>query len=348
MVQAFSSPGTLEGYGPGTPTPGMPSKVAVIGAGVAGLACARELRSHRVRVRVFDKAGGPGGRATTHRTDRFQFDHGAQYFTIRDWDFGHAVADWAAAGAVAPWKGRVCVLERGEVREADDDTVRYVGVPGMSAMARRLAGDLRVAAGVHVTGVEPHAGGYRLRASDADYGTFDAIVVSVPAPQAVALLKAVPELAARVGTIEMRPTWAVLLGYEEPLELPFDGAFVHGSPVTWVARNNSKPGREGGEAWVLHGGHEWSERHLDDPPEEVLRRLRQEWARAAGRSLPEPVYETAHRWRYAVPAEPLAEPCLLSSGGRVGVCGDGCGGPRIEGAYLSGHALARNLLDVWS
>lgn len=348
MVQAFSSPGTLEGYGPGTVAPDMPSKVAVVGAGVSGLACARELRRHRLRIHVFEKSRGPGGRISTRRTDRFQFDHGAQYFTVRDWGFGRAVADWTAAGAVAAWRGRIRVVERGEIRESKDDAVRYVGVPGMSAVTRRLAGDLRIATGVRITAVEPHGQGFRLWAQAEDYGTFDAVVVSVPAPQAVDLLAAVPELAARVEQVRMRPTWAVLLGYEEPLDVPFDGAFVHGSPLSWVARNSSKPGRESGETWVLHAAHDWSREHLEDEPEAVLRDLLQAFGDATGRRFPEPVYRTAHRWRYAAPVEPLERRCLLGPGGRLGACGDWCGGPRVEGAFLSGQALAERMLDFWS
>lgn len=348
MVQAFSSPGTLEGYGPGSVAPDMPSKVAVLGAGVSGLACARELRRHRLRVHVFDKGRGPGGRISTRRTEGFQFDHGAQYFTVRDWGFGRAVADWTAAGAVAAWRGRIRILEQGEIRDAEDDTVRYVGVPGMSALTRRLAGDLRIATGVGITTVEPHGGGFRLRAGDESYGTFDAVVVSAPAPRAVELLTPVPELAAQASQVRMQPTWAVLLGYDQPLDLPFDGAFIYGSALSWAARNNSKPGRQGGEAWVLHAGHEWSRKHLEAEPEAVLHDLLQAFGDATGRSLPEPVYRTAHRWRYAAPVEPLEPRCLLSSGGRVGVCGDWCGGPRVEGAFLSGQALAEQMLDYWS
>lgn len=348
MVQPFSSPGTLEGYGPGSVTPEMPSKVAVVGAGVSGLACARELRRHRLRVHVFDKGQAPGGRISTRCTDRFQFDHGAQYFTVRDPGFGRAVADWAAAGAVATWKGRICVLERGKTQDTEGDTVRYVGVPGMSALARRLAGDLRIATGVRITAVEPHRGGYRLRQGDEDHGTFDAVVVSVPAPQAVDLLAAVPDLAARAGRIRMHPTWAVLLGWQQRLDLSFDGAFVHDSPLSWLARNRSKPGREGDEAWVLHADHGWSRKRLDEEPAAVLRDLSQAFEEAVGRSVPEPTYRSAHRWRYATPEEPLRQRCLLSPGGRLGVCGDWCGGPRVEGAFLSGQALAERMLEIWS
>lgn len=56
-------------------------RIAVIGAGIAGLACADELRRHDHPVTLFDKGRGPGGRMSTRRLDtpagQASFDHGA-------------------------------------------------------------------------------------------------------------------------------------------------------------------------------------------------------------------------------------------------------------------------------
>ena len=77
--------------------------IAVIGAGLAGLSCARHLQDAGCRVTVFDKARGPGGRMSTRRGDDWQCDHGAQYFTVRDNRFRDEVARWETAGVAALW-----------------------------------------------------------------------------------------------------------------------------------------------------------------------------------------------------------------------------------------------------
>ncbi len=60
-------------------------KVAVIGAGISGLMCARTLADHGCDVSVFEKSRGVSGRMSTRRVDdSLSFDHGAQYFTARD------------------------------------------------------------------------------------------------------------------------------------------------------------------------------------------------------------------------------------------------------------------------
>lgn len=375
MSPSAESPSAFEAAVPGSLALSRPASVAVIGAGLAGLACATRLVSYGFRVQVFDKGRRPGGRTSTRRvgsgegatvdaTDgpavgapaTWQFDHGAQYFTVRDPVFAERVGEWLSEGTAAVWHGRIRVLERnrlGPEREGSEGpTVRYVGVPGMGSLGRRLAGECRVVSEARVDALERQ--GRRWVPMDGEgeeLGRYDLAVVAVPAPQAVPLLRDAPELAARAEAVRMAPTWALLLGYTTSLELPFDGAFVQGSPLSWMARNGSKPGRSGSEGWVLHASHPWSREHLDEAEEKIAERLFEIFVTAARRSSgtvpPEPEVALAHRWRFAAPETPLTSRYLLDPELGVGACGDWCGGPRLEGAYLSGWALAGALVESW-
>jgi predicted NAD/FAD-dependent oxidoreductase len=135
-----------------------------------------------------------------------------------------------------------------------------------------------------------------------------------------------------------------MLGFEHPIPVPFDAAFVRDSALSWVARNNSKPGRGDGEAWVLHASPEWSHEHLEDEPDEVRAALTDAFFDALAAPPSTPTQTSTHRWRYALPAEPLPQGCLWDEEQRIGVCGDWCHGPRIESAFLSGLALAERIL----
>jgi renalase len=323
-------------------------EVAVVGAGLSGLLCARTLADHGHRVEVFEKARGPGGRMSTRRSGEWRFDHGAQYFTVRDRRFARWVESLRQDGVVAKWAGKTAVLEGGAINIREDDTERFVGVPGMNALCRRLASDTEVSYQSRVTALERINQRWRLAAEDGnDLGRFDAVVVSAPAPQAAALLKQeAPDLAALSAAVKMAPCWAVMVAFPQALEVGFDGAFVHGSPLSWVARNTSKPGRPVDETWVLHATPQWSQQHLELDPEDVAPRLLEAYADALGKVLPGPSHIAAHRWRFALPVEPLAEPCLFEPELALAACGDWCGGPRVEGAFLSGNAAAGRFLDL--
>ena len=334
-----------------TPTrsdPDTPLEVAIIGAGLSGLACARSLSDSGIRVQVFDKSRGPGGRMATRRQGDLRFDHGAQYFTVRDPRFRRWVERWHADGLVARWPGTIAVVRKGEISFKVDSTERWVGVPGMSAICGRLASGLEVTYGSRIVHLEHRDNRWRLRTADGtDAGRFDAVVVSAPAPQTAALLAApAAHLAERTAEVDMAPCWAAMVSFPDTLGLDFDGAFVEDSPLGWISRNNTKPGRPPNESWILHATPDWSRKHLELDQEVAAQWLVDAFYGAVGRHLPRPTSLTAHRWRFALPVNPLAEPCLFDQDLGLAACGDWASGPRVEGAFLSGCAAAELLLTA--
>jgi photolyase PhrII len=303
------------------------TRVAVIGAGVSGLICARTLCDHGLQVAVFDKGGRPGGRLSTRPADGWTYDHGAQYFTVRDPRFRRYVDSWIEDGLVDEWTGRIVAFENGERRPVSGGTQRYVGVPEMNSIAAHLATDCDVRCRVLVRDLERRDDGWIVKHDDGEDGPFDRVVVAIPGPQALRLLGPAPGLAERVQTVRLNPCWAVLVAFADAVEVDFDGAFVNDGPLSWIARNGSKPGRAS-ETWVLHAGPAWTRDHLDDPPESVGDRLIKAFAEVGGVELPGEIERQVHHWRYAIPAEPLPEPALFDDELGIGVCGDWCGGPR--------------------
>lgn len=323
------------------------TRIAVIGAGIAGLAAARELASAGLQPVVFDKGRGPGGRTSTRRAPPFAFDHGAQYFTVRDAHFAHVVQSWWAEGVAAPWNGRIVALEHARARELDDATLRFVGVPGMNALASRMAKELDVRCNTRVARADFSAQGWRLAGDDgASLGEFDRLVATLPHPQALELFGANSAFAPRTARSVVHPCWAVLLGAAQRLELDFDGAFCADSALSWIARDSSKPGRPPHEAWVLHATPEWTRAHLEAPREHVLELLLAEFWRITGLREQHLEHRDAHRWRYALPApvDGPVEATWVDVERRLALAGDACVGGRIEGAFLSGRAAARAIL----
>lgn len=323
--------------------------VAVVGAGVAGLACAGELVACGVRTRMFDKGRSPGGRTATRRADpSLSFDHGAQYFTTSDPRFLQATADWRARGVVADWPGRVVRLVGGAVTDASPQS-RYVGVPGMSAVAADLAAGLAVRTGTRVTASSRGPAGWTLTDEEqSTFGTFDALVVALPAPQAADLLGSHP-FAAEAAAVQMTPCWAVMVAFESRLGVSWDGAFVHGSPLSWVARNSSKPGRaREADCWVLHGATDWSAARVQAAPDDAARDLLKAFAAAVGEALPTHRHLTAHRWRHSQGSDPADRLALFDPEARLAVCGDWLACGRVEGAFLAGVRAAEVVVGGFS
>jgi predicted NAD/FAD-dependent oxidoreductase len=273
------------------------------------------------------------------------FDHGAQYFTARDPAFQAEVARLMARGVVAEWTPRVVAVDCvGGVPRPATEVQRLVGVPGMNAMAQSLAASLDVQVNVTVTAVTRQSDGWRLESGRGEStGAFDVVVLTAPPVQTAALLGP-HRLAEQVAVAEMAPCWAVMASWAEPIDVAFDAAFVNDGPLSWVARDGSKPGRPHPHTWVLHASPSWSTTHLELTPDDVGPLLLGAFGAIVGRPLPDLEFSVAHRWRYASVARSLDQTHLWDATTGVGIAGDWCGGPRVEGAWLSGSAVARAIL----
>ncbi len=323
-------------------------RVAIIGAGMSGLVCASTLAGKGYQVAVFEKSRGVGGRMSTRRAGKsLQFDHGAQYFTVRDPRFLDCVTAWLRDGVAARWDGRIVSMKDGVIKDEKSDTDRFVATPRMSAICQHLARGICVELETEVAPPVRIGNQWRLVSGSQELGRFDIVIVSAPPAQSCCLLEAAPELADKVRTVKMHGCWAMMLALSGPSEVEFSGAFIQGSPISWIARDSDKPQRaDKPETWVVHASSDWTDRHLDLTVEQVQHLLLNEFWKVTRIKSQSLQFHAAHRWLYALPPEPLAERCQFDDARQIGTCGDWCAGPRVEGAFLSGLAAAEHVLAV--
>ena len=308
----------------------MTKQVAIIGAGMAGLAAARLLREAGASCTVFDKSRGLGGRMATRRTGDFSFDHGAQYFTARGPRFRALVDDWSAAGHAATWY---------------DEAI--VGAPGMTAPARAMAAGLETVMGFEVKHLSRNGQGWSVHAGEEAHEGFAAVIIATPAPQTTPLIESGGLSFQELASTRYAPCLALMLAFEGEAAFQGESLRRESGPIAWLARNSSKPGRPAGqETFVVHASPDWSRSHLDETPDAILEKLAPFALELIG-APSAPIFATAHRWRFALVERALDVPCLWNAEAGVGACGDYCIGPRVEAAFDSGEAMARAVLKTW-
>ena len=304
--------------------------VCVVGAGISGTACARALQQAGLDVVVLDRGRVPGGRMASRRVDGRYVDTGASYFTVRDEAFRTQVDDWTARGLAREWTDTFTVLPSGERKQGP---VRYGAAQGLRSLVADLAVglDVRQETQVQQVGDGPTVDGT----------AYDAVVLAMPDPQALALLdEALQEERAALADREWQPALALTAVFDERTWGDLDGAFVDGDDVLdWVADDGRRRG-DGAPVLVAHSTPSFAGTRLADPgaagPELV----------AAVRDLldlPAPTTTHVQRWTYAKPVGTREETCFLGDAG-VGLCGDGWGASKVEAAYVSGLRLADRLL----
>lgn len=337
---------------------------------MAGVACARTLLQAGHRVTLIEKSRGFGGRMATRRTEFGGFDHGAQYFTVRDSRFARALL--TAQDLLKPWSvSTVRVLDEfGQVLESAPVPTEphFVAVPGMSSLVHHWAqplstperfGDLpaRCLLDTRVTRIERDAldpGKWQLRVLASEdgqqvLGGFDQVALAIPHQQASDLLltsELGADWRAALAGVEVAPCWALMLAYPNAMQPglgtlgpQWNAARSTHHRISWLARENSKPARERIERWTVQASPDWSSRHLEDDEERVKAKLLKGFAEVTGiRATPS--HAVAHRWRFAQTQQALGQDFLYDKAQGIGLCGDWCLGHRVEDAFVSGLELA--------
>lgn len=317
--------------------------IAIIGAGLAGLSCAQALEAQGCCVEVFEKSRGVGGRMSTRQFETWACDHGAQYFTARDPSFKNQVEIWQKTGAAAPWYAQITSFDVEGWQSITASQGRYVGTPSMTAPAKQLAKDLSIQFSTTIDQLNHDGEKWTLHSKE--HGQldqqFDAVVLAIPSKQAEPLV--LPHSTAlydRCRDAVMAPCWALMIYATERLPFDFDAAFINQGMFSWIARSSSKPQRLSNEAWVAHATTEWSAAHESLTKDEAAPLLTAGFEALTGYR---PQTYQSHLWRFARLACATHHGHLFDPNLQLGLCGDWTSTEKVEGAWLSGQAVARNI-----
>jgi renalase len=293
--------------------------VIVVGAGIAGLSCARALAAGGTRVRVVERGRVAGGRLASKRYDGRYADIGAAYFVADDPAFTTQVGSWERRGLARPWTDTFRVHPGWTTTTGP---VRWSAPGGLRSLAADLADGLDVRLSTPLDEVPTGA---------------DAVVLAMPGPQALRI-NPPPAIAAAASAQIWRPVIAAVLTYPAREWASFSGAFVNDHPVLANIWDDGDRRGDGAPVLVAHSNADLAAQHLDDPA-------------AAGPIMAAAVGEVlgigaaprvdVHRWSFAQPESGEAG---FAVDGRVWLCGDAFGRPRVQTAWLSGIAVADAIL----
>ena len=337
-------------------------RIAVIGAGLAGLSCARELHLRGHDPVVFEASDRLGGRCSSRNTPIGWFDDAAQVIGDATRLATFASRRAGELAALHPWTVPATPAEdepKGKDRDKDADeadatrTLKLmgaVGVPSMFALASALAQPLDVRLNTPIQQARRSGASWVLcnEAGEIDED-FQALVLAIPAPLALPLAHASPALAAALDGVRYSSRWVLLLGSERAVGLPGYREF-QGSPIERVAAMHSKPGRPSNspQRWFIEAAERWSLQHANDEPEAVADLLLDNFRVLAGRTVM-PNYLSAHHWAHAFVETPatLARRVgyLWDDEARLGICGDSVVTSQVDRVHHSGVGLGERVAD---
>jgi renalase len=180
--------------------------VAIIGAGLSGIACGRALRVAGYTVCILDKSRGLGGRMATRRVDQpvdqqpvdqQPVDHGLRYWQPASAALKALTEELVDKGVLKPWLAIAYeIRQRGvltPIAPAINQPTRYGATAGMSAIAKSLLQDFTLGENwlaQHKALSLSHQGSHwQIECEAGQTVSAKRCVIAIPAPQAAELLQ---------------------------------------------------------------------------------------------------------------------------------------------------------------
>ncbi|GAB4398159.1 MAG: hypothetical protein OHK0052_21090 [Anaerolineales bacterium] len=321
--------------------------VLIVGAGISGLMAAQVLQAQGLQVLLIDKSRSVGGRMATRRIGDGIADHGAQFFSVRTAEFRAYVQQWVEQGLLKVWY--YSWMQSSLPPRNLQGYERYIAPGGMNQVAKTLSNGLNVILNQQVKALRLGQATWQVECLSGSLYEANSVLLTAPVPQSLALLDTgwvalTPEDRATLDDITYLSCLCGLFWVEGDSQLPENGALqrpTHEFP--WIADNLKKGLQTSGRILTLQANPEYSEKHwhLDDVA--ILNEL--EAAVSPFLVSGTRILETQlKRWRYAMPVTTYPEPFFQADiTPPLVFAGDAFGGPRVEGAAISGLAAGEHL-----
>ncbi len=335
----------------------MHHEIAIVGAGMAGLTCARALKAAGRDVVVVDKSRGLGGRLATRRLGETHGDHGVCYLNPKDDRFVALVQELMRQDVMTVWCDRLHQLSASGLSLEPLPKPRYAAPKGATVIAKELAKDLTLMLNQQVQEIQPIEDGWQLTSQDSEFSlTAKIVILAIPAPQALPLVQAIanPDFVAAVKAVEFAPCLCAIAVYpDQSSSAPHSGGAelrgvtcVDDEVLGWIGFDSTKQIDPKQTVMIIQSNAEFAaaQFHATD-----LIAVEQQLCDRASMVLDmpwigKPELLQLHRWKYAFAINPIESRFLTATTVAPLYCiGDWCGGDRVESAFLSGLAMVEVL-----
>jgi len=341
------------------------ANVAIIGAGVSGLAAAWRFSQSGIPSVVFEKSRGLSGRAATRRKNGHHYDHGANFFRLEDPVVANLLQHELSADGLVEIPGNVHTFDAAGIITPGDRTQnaipKWTCRDGISTLGKQLLHASPLATAIRETRITKIGNDGSVWWSEDQqglrHGPWKNLLITIPLPQAAELLSnsgVALDLASRLADIPYHPQFSFILGYHPP---PCPARVFHAlvnsdgkHPLAWLSFEEDKPGHiaNGGSAIIAQMSPGWTATNYEEPPDNLLHKVTAIVGTLLGTNLPHPDWWDSQRWRYAHPVrghEPPVESLRAHGANGLHFAGDGLAGKsRIQHAIKTGLDAAQRII----
>jgi renalase len=341
------------------------SSVAIIGAGISGLAAAHILQDAGYKVTLFEQGHNPGGRATTRKREGFIYDPGAQYIKQGAPESVLFITERFRTPDLIDIAKPVWIFDgAGHIQEGDpvmNAEPKWCYRNGLCKLAKKMAEGLDIRLETHIAHVQQTHLGWNLYAAPNQLiRSFERLLVTIPAPEASTLIQAShikqdirAHIRSYLDVARYNPLISVALGYQaRPASRPYY-ALVNTDkqhPISWLAWEHEKsPERAPNDAGLLIAqmAPQYSMDQWDVPDADLIPEVAERVKTLIDEDLPYPIFTDVQRWPYALPSINKANADALNAitlASGLAFCGDAFVGGRVHLAMEHGIKVAQQFI----
>jgi predicted NAD/FAD-dependent oxidoreductase len=324
----------------------MNKKIAVIGAGLAGITFAYTMKD-KFNVKIFEKSRGVGGRMSTRKETPYIFDHGAQFFKIKTNECKNFFSPLFAQEIIQPWSFKLAYFEGNHLREIKiikNADKFYVGVPNMDSILKYISRDCNVVLETKIKKIKRKNGKWEFYdQNEKSHGIYDWVILTLPAEQSLNLISNKISFYPYLEKIKMKGCYSLMVGINKSLQLDFDAAFIEKKDIAWLALNDSKPSRMKTRCLLINSSYEYATKNINTPKDKVLEYLLNISSNLINYNLFKSSFIKLHQWRYAEAECSPKENYFIDHENKIAICGDWLVNSRVEGAFLSANELSKEI-----
>ena len=325
----------------------MKKKIAIIGAGLAGISLASLIKD-KFNIKIFEKSRGVGGRMSTRKSFPFTFDHGAQFFKIETKEFLEFASEMLHKNIIKPWNFKYAHYDGNDLKKITilkNKDKYFVGVPHMDSIVKYLSNDLDILLNTKVEKILKKNHKWQLIDQNKKiHAEYDWIVLSLPAEQSFNFISKDTNFYSSIKKIKMKGCFSLMIGFEKPIILNFDAAFIENKDISWIAVNSSKPARKGKYSIIVNSSYEFAKKNINTPKIKVLSHLYEETRKFINQNLANPTLKNLHQWMYVEAEKAPIKDFFIDTNKNIGVCGDWFLNSRVENAFTSALKLSKQII----
>jgi renalase len=326
----------------------MDKRIAIIGAGIAGLATARVLHNAGVQASIFEKSRGVGGRVNSRFVNEtYLFDTGATSIAPRGKSIQRVILDELPTEDLIKIDRPIYTHMNLKPAKGDQSrmTDRYVYSNGIAQLPKLLSQGLDIRLDHEIDSITKKEGEFIVWEE-----AYDAVVLTAPIPQTARLLWTMDENRPLANSL-YRPCLSLLFGFDAELpDVPYhallDVEQLH--PVTWVSLESVKsPNRapDGKSTLVLQMSARFSLENYQKSDQWLIETGLQFTKQLFGASFAEAEVAMVKKWKYSQPTGLGKFEAINIPGSNLLVASDGILGARIEDAYECGVRVANLIIN---